>query len=842
MQHNPKQEVSGMTVQEFRSLLSLAEKGVTRRSTQPVQNNVLVERDADDRIRLSATDLEFVDVSTWQEGFNEHAVVYRITLPPKVLKGALKGRTPGTEVTFRPVTTTEVDLHLNGSVSRLRGMAAEDFEAMPSVEKEFAVEFSRDDLATLEHVARACSTDETRPTLTGMLIRFGAGMNKPEVVATDTCRLTKATLRTEALGPAEPADYILVRRALGAVFAAAQKEGVVTGAFGEKVSEFRGERWRVRTRPVEGQFPDYTRVIPDTAAHSAGLRVEDAREFRSALGDVASVASEDGNRVAFAPSTHGVTLFAESVEVGKAQAELPAVPTGNGKSWPIGLNAQYLIDALPERGPVTVTWDSVLEPVVVTAPGAPLTVLMPMVLDDTLKANVAAVVRGGAQPAPAPQPTPEPAPKAEPAPPAEVGKPEPGRWDLEARLQKAEADARKWGKPVRVTVGAETLTVTPEGQRIRMACAWPLPTQHPVTETAPEVQPEPAPCEVCEGKGELYTVTGAVRPCPLCVSTVPSSPEPADVPAAPAEVVTAPEEVRAVEPEPTPAPSAPVPHLSFVDKETRKQEVKRALEDFCDTIAAGVGDATFDAFLSYAARFHRYSWRNTLLIMFQRPDATFVAGYQRWRDLGRSVKRGSKAIWILAPSRYQKTVETGDGDTEEVEALFFRPVPVFADVDTEGDGPVPTFRPDLAEAGSLLPTLHKVAASWGVPVLRQACEGNGWSDGQRVNVDPALPAGVAAQRLIHELAHLLLRHRDLGEKHEGDRRLFESEAEAVKVVVLRHFGVDTSSNGAAYLRAHGASADVVKRSAHRIMDTAKQVVEALEGALAELEAQPVAAG
>jgi hypothetical protein len=111
-----------------------------------------------------------------------------------------------------------------------------------------------------------------------------------------------------------------------------------------------------------------------------------------------------------------------------------------------------------------------------------------------------------------------------------------------------------------------------------------------------------------------------------------------------------------------------------------------------------------------------------------------------------------------------------------------------------------------------------------------------------VNVNPSLPEGIAAQTLIHELAHHLLQHRDLSEKHKWDRCLFEGEAEGVKVVVLRYFGVDTTGNGAAYLRAHGATAEVVRRSAHRIMQTAKQVIEALEEALAEPEAQPVAAG
>jgi DNA polymerase III sliding clamp (beta) subunit (PCNA family) len=804
-----------MTVTEFRTLLSIAEKGVTRRSTQPVQNNILVERDAEGRVRLSATDLAFTDVSTWQEGFSEHAVAYRITLPPKVLKGALKGKAPKAEVSFRPVpqSGTEVDVHLNGSVSRLKGMPADDFEAIPPVEKEFATRLNREDLATLERVAKACSTDATRPTLGAVLFRFGVGMNSPEVVATDTCRLTKATLKAEALGPAEPADYLLVRMALSVLFTAAQKAEGVSAYFGEKVTEFRGERWRLRTRTVEGCFPDYQRVIPDTATHSAGLEV-DAEAFRSALGDVASVASADGNRVAFVRSGQGLTLFAESVDVGTAQADLPARVSGDGEAWPLGLNAQFLTDALPEKGRLRLSWGSTLEPVVIAAPGTPLTVLMPMKLDGSLTEAVARLKGKGravetAEVPPEPEPEPEVArvevAEEQPAQPVEVTEAEP-----EPRCAYCGA------RPVEV----EARFCTECGASLRSEAR-----------TAPEA----APCELCEGKGELLTRSGAVRPCPVCRSTVSSSPEPPEVPAVPAEVETAPEEVRPVEP-------ALAPRLSFADKETRKEEVKRALGDFCDAIAAGVGDATFDAFLAYAARFHRYSWRNTLLIMFQRPEATFVAGYHRWRDLGRSVKRGAKAVWILAPTRFQKTVTTDEGDTEEVEALFFRPVPVFADVDTEGDGPLPNFRPDLAETGSLLPALHKVAGSWGVPVLRQACAGNGWSDGRQVNLAPGIPDGVAVQTLTHELAHHLLKHRDLADKHEGDRRLFEGEAEAVKVVVLRHFGVDTSSNGAAYLRAHGASADVVKRSAHRIVQTAKQVIEALEEALAEPEAQPVAAG
>jgi len=221
-------------------------------------------------------------------------------------------------------------------------------------------------------------------------------------------------------------------------------------------------------------------------------------------------------------------------------------------------------------------------------------------------------------------------------------------------------------------------------------------------------------------------------------------------------------------------PSAPSV-MSFVDKTTRKDDIRRSLNDLCAAIAARVGDTSFDAFLAYAARFHRYSWRNTLLIVFQRPEATFVAGFRRWQELGRKVKRGAKAVWILAPRRYTKTVERGEGEEKEVEGLYFCPVPVFADVDTEGEGPLPNFRPNIAEASDLLPALHGVTASFGVPLLRTPCEGNGWSDGRQVNVDPSLPDGIAAQTLLHELAHHSLKHRELAEKEEGDRSLFEGE-------------------------------------------------------------------
>ncbi len=159
-----------MTVTECRKLLCLAEKGVTRRSTRPLQNAVLLERDGKDRWRFTASDLEFVDVSTWEDGFDEGWVRYAIALPPKVLRSALKGKPGGAGLQFCQVTETEVDLHVEGTtktVTRLKGLSAEEFETVPPSEGQHSCDLSERDLGTVQHVARASSTDETRPILTG---------------------------------------------------------------------------------------------------------------------------------------------------------------------------------------------------------------------------------------------------------------------------------------------------------------------------------------------------------------------------------------------------------------------------------------------------------------------------------------------------------------------------------------------------------------------------------------------------------------------------------------------------------------------------------------------------
>src|SRR5215211_5436970 len=104
----------------------------------------------------------------------------------------------------------------------------------------------------------------------------------------------------------------------------------------------------------------------------------------------------------------------------------------------------------------------------------------------------------------------------------------------------------------------------------------------------------------------------------------------------------------------------------------------------------GIQDSdTFRAYLTAQARFHHYSWGNVLLILSQSPAATSVAGYRTWQSLDRQVKRGEKAIRIIAPAYYKKK-ERDEQTGEDIEraVTFFRGASIFDISQTEGE-PLP---------------------------------------------------------------------------------------------------------------------------------------------------------
>ena len=106
-----------------------------------------------------------------------------------------------------------------------------------------------------------------------------------------------------------------------------------------------------------------------------------------------------------------------------------------------------------------------------------------------------------------------------------------------------------------------------------------------------------------------------------------------------------------------------------------KQSNKDRLKEITDNIEKGIQELfqseKYRQYLRTMSRFHKYSVNNTMLIYMQKPDATVVAGFNKWRDqFGRNVLKGEKGIKIIAPTPYKKKIEEAklDPDTEEISA------------------------------------------------------------------------------------------------------------------------------------------------------------------------------
>jgi len=118
-------------------------------------------------------------------------------------------------------------------------------------------------------------------------------------------------------------------------------------------------------------------------------------------------------------------------------------------------------------------------------------------------------------------------------------------------------------------------------------------------------------------------------------------------------------------------------------RDAKRSEQRALVEASCREMLSSEG---WRRFAETRATFHRYSFGNCQLIAYQRPDATQVAGFKSWQTLGRQVRKGERAIRILAPMSVKERDE--QGNETDARLTFFRAVPVFDISQTDGD-PLP---------------------------------------------------------------------------------------------------------------------------------------------------------
>jgi len=227
-------------------------------------------------------------------------------------------------------------------------------------------------------------------------------------------------------------------------------------------------------------------------------------------------------------------------------------------------------------------------------------------------------------------------------------------------------------------------------------------------------------------------------------------------------------------------------------------------------------------FLEAMSRFHRYSFGNVLLIYAQNPNATRVAGFGCWKSLGRYVKKGEKAIAILAPMLMKRSKDK----TEDEKLIGFTVAHVFDVSQTEGD-PLPKFATVAGNPGMALHKLHDFAQRCGISVDKSESirTAQGMSTGGTIILRPDLPAAEEFAVLTHELGHELMHLAD--ERATLSKGILELEAEAVSFVVCSAVGLDTNSAFSDYIRLYGGNPKLLRATLDRIQKTPASILDAL---------------
>ena len=271
-------------------------------------------------------------------------------------------------------------------------------------------------------------------------------------------------------------------------------------------------------------------------------------------------------------------------------------------------------------------------------------------------------------------------------------------------------------------------------------------------------------------------------------------------------------------------------------REEALAQTDQSLQELITALEQGKSERLLE-YLAFQARFHQYSVGNCLLIAMQKPEATFVAGFQKWRQLGRYVKKGEKGILILAPlvRRKASAEQASDAETSTDRTVVgFRAAYVFDVSQTDG-AELPEFSSITGDPGERLLLLQRLVDSRGIELRYEDKLGgaSGVSEGGKIALLRGLPAAEEFSVLVHELAHELL-HRSERRK-ETTRRVRELEAEAVAYVVASAAGLDGLARSSDYIQLYAGDKELLLASLNHIQRVASEII----GALAATPATPI---
>ena len=299
-----------------------------------------------------------------------------------------------------------------------------------------------------------------------------------------------------------------------------------------------------------------------------------------------------------------------------------------------------------------------------------------------------------------------------------------------------------------------------------------------------------------------------------------------------------------------------------MEKKTQKERIQELTERLEKGVKEVFESGAYENYLKVMSKFHRYSYRNTVLIWMQNPDATYVAGYDAWKnDFNRYVKKGEKGIRIIAPTEYKIQKEQqkfdhatklpmvdGSGqpvmETVEVKRTGFMATTVFDISQTEGeelpelvkklDGKVNNYKEFMKAIETVSPvpiTFEKIGVSDGYYKV----------DENKIYIDEDLGPTQTILTAIHEIAHAKLHNAEMKSKDAEngavkDRKTKEVEAESIAYVVCQRYGIQTGENSFGYIATWSRDKELpqLQNSLNIISKTASEMIKGMDKCLGEL--------
>ncbi|PKL36455.1 DNA polymerase III subunit beta [Candidatus Peregrinibacteria bacterium HGW-Peregrinibacteria-1] len=321
--------------------LNVVSKAISPNNTLPVLNNILIRAEGN-QVFFSATNLEIaischVDADIKAEG--------KTTVPAKLITSYVALLTDE-QLELHSGASNVLEINSTTSNTKINCISAEEFPLIPKVDKDIEFMLNVDDLGkAINETVFAASMNASRPVLTG--VYFASMENGVKLVATDSYRLAESKID---LGNSFNADFKCVvpgrtLMELGKILMKAEAKGIKINISNNQIL-FSVDGVELISRLIDGQFPDYNKIISNESKTVFKVKVED---ISLVVKRVSLFARENNNSVKLNVEGDGKLLVkSEETKVGEEKGEVLIESTGENNS--IALNAQYLLDVLSYIG------------------------------------------------------------------------------------------------------------------------------------------------------------------------------------------------------------------------------------------------------------------------------------------------------------------------------------------------------------------------------------------------------------------------------------------------------------------------------------------------------------